>query len=204
MNYDQFKNLSCSEEFEMQCTLAGISKIDALKEIGHVIDNYYFFVSMDGIFNWFDLEGNHINDPHVLKVLEKKHIPRNITKCIIPDSVTYISNNAFFHCSFLTSITIPDSVIYICDDAFTYCDSLTSITIPNRVINIGDEAFWGCKSLTSITIPNNVTRIGYNAFYRCESLKEIIFKGKTLEEVKQMQSYPFGIEDESLFEVKLK
>ena len=34
MNYDQFKNLSCSEEFEMQCTLAGISKIDTLKEIG--------------------------------------------------------------------------------------------------------------------------------------------------------------------------
>jgi hypothetical protein len=32
----------------------------------------------------------------------------------------------------------------------------------------------------------------------CKSLKEIIFKGKTLEEVKQMENYPFGIKDKSI------
>ena len=40
MNYNQFKNLSCYEEFEIRCALAGISKVDVLKEIGHKIDKY--------------------------------------------------------------------------------------------------------------------------------------------------------------------
>ena len=43
MNYNQFFNLSCYEEFEIQCTLTGISKVDILKEIGHQIKNYYSF-----------------------------------------------------------------------------------------------------------------------------------------------------------------
>ena len=120
MNYDQFRNLSCYEEFEMQCTLACISKIDVLKIIGHRIDNYYFFVSIDGIFTWSDLYGNHIKDPHVLKVLKKKYIPRCITRCIIPDSVTSIDSGAFYGCESLTSIAIPKNVTYIDDNTFTY------------------------------------------------------------------------------------
>ena len=48
---NQFSNISCYEEFEIQCALAGISKVDVLKEIGYQIDNYYFFISEDGIFN---------------------------------------------------------------------------------------------------------------------------------------------------------
>ena len=32
MNYNQFSNISCYEEFEMKCMLAGISKIDAIKK----------------------------------------------------------------------------------------------------------------------------------------------------------------------------
>ena len=129
IDYNQFKDLSCYEEFEMKCTLTGISKINVLKEISHEINNYYFFVSDDGIFNWFDWNGNHIEDPGILKEIEEIYIPRNITRCFVPDSVTCI---------------------------------------------------------------------GMYAFYGCDSLKEVAFKGKTLEEVKQLYNYPFGIEDESI------
>ena len=68
---------------------------------------------------------------------------------------------------------------------------------------IGNYGICCCKSLTSITIPNNVTSIGYNAFSGCESLKEVIFKGKTLYEVKKMNNYPFGIEDESIIKYEI-
>ena len=51
MNYNQFYNLSCYEEFEILCALMSISKIGVLKEIGHQVNDYYFFVSNDGIFN---------------------------------------------------------------------------------------------------------------------------------------------------------
>ena len=36
---------------------------------------------------------------------------------------------------------IPNSVTYIGNDAFYDCNSLTSINIPNSVTNIGDRAF---------------------------------------------------------------
>ena len=177
---NHFYNLSCYEEFEIQCALAGISKVDVLKIIGHQIDNYYFFVSNDGIFNWFDLEGNHVDDPGILKYIKEKYIPRTINKCIIPYSVTKIGYGSFAHCKSLKEITIP-----------------TSVTI------IGKYAFYNCISLKEVIIPNSVTGIGNWAFSSCNSLKEIIFKGKTLDEVKQMWNYPFGIEDESIFKCEM-
>ena len=203
MNYNQFSNLSCYEEFEIQCTLTGISKIDILKEIGHQIDNYYFFVSNDGIFNWFDLEGNHVEYPGVLKVIKEKYIPKNITKCVIPDNVKCIGYSAFQECKSLSSITIPDSVTSISGYSFAYCKSLESITIPDSVKSVGSYTFYNCKTVESITIPNNVRNIGYNAFFYCNSLEEVIFKGKTLYEVKKMNNYPFGIKDESIIKCEI-
>ena len=199
MNYGQFSNLSCYEEFEIQSTLAGISKGDILNAIGYQIDDYYFFVSNDGIFNWFDLEGTHVKDPGILKELGPKYIPKTITKCIIPNSVTSIGELAFSFCTSLKEITIPNNVTSIGYWAFLACESLKEITILDSVTSIGHHVFSNCKSLTSITISNNVTSIGNEAFCYCKSLKEIVFKGKTLEEVKQMKYYPFGIEDKSVF-----
>ena len=70
-------------------------------------------------------------------------------------------------------------------------------------IEVNDVQCLNAKSIKSITIPNNVTSIGYNAFSGCESLKEVIFKGKTLDEVKQMKYYPFGIKDESIIKCEI-
>ena len=226
MNYNQFFNLTCYEEFEIQCTLNGISKVDVLKEIGHKIDDYYFLISEDGIFNWFDLKGNHVEDPGVLKILDEKYIPKTITKCVIPNSVISICTDtflgckslkeiiipnsveniggwAFCYCISLKSITIPNSITYISHEVFKYCTSLKEVFIPNSVTSIGVFAFLGCKSLEKIVIPNSVISISHKAFCDCKSLKEVIFKGKTLEEVKQMENYPFGIKDESIIKCEM-
>ncbi len=115
---------------------------------------------------------------------------------IIPNSVTAISEYAFFRCSGLTSVTIPNSVTSIGDGAFCdctgltfvsipnsvtsigyntfyYCSGLTSVTIPNSITSIGDRAFEGCSGLTSVTIPNSVTSIGNYAFYNCSGLTSV-------------------------------
>ena len=65
------------------------------------------------------------------------------------------------------SYIIPNSVTNIGDNAFWHCESLTNINIPNSVTNIGDRAFMYCKSLTNINIPNSVTNIGDCAFAEC-------------------------------------
>jgi len=114
----------------------------------------------------------------------------------IPDSVTTISDYAFYNCPFFTgSLTIPDSVTTIGDLAFTNCSGFTgSLTIPDSVTSIGEGAFNGCSGFTgdlilpeglesisnfcfsscnnftgSLTIPDSVKTIGLYAFYQCRN-----------------------------------
>ncbi len=100
-----------------------------------------------------------------------------VTGCvntIIPNSVTYIEQNAFYGCSSLTSVTIPNSVKNIEEYAFSGCRGLTSIDIPNSVTNIDESAFCDCRGLTSIDIPNSVTNIDESAFRDCSGLTSVV------------------------------
>ena len=56
------------------------------------------------------------------------------------------------------------------------------------------ESFGYCDASRLLVRPKS----GDYAFLYCDSLKDVVFKGKTLEEVKQMENYSFGIEDESI------
>ena len=75
------------------------------------------------------------------------------------------------------------------------------MVIPNNVTNIENAAFWDCSSLTSVTIPDSVTSIGERAFSLCSNLINLIFKDKTLKQVKKMTDYPWGIKDKSIIRV---
>ena len=97
----------------------------------------------------------------------------SLTSVVIPDSVTEISDFAFYHCDSLTSVTIPNSVTKIGSGVFSFCTSLTSITIPDSVTSIGLQAFDYCSSLTSVTIPDSVTKISGHAFCDCAFLTSI-------------------------------
>ncbi|GHV43712.1 hypothetical protein AGMMS49546_26110 [Spirochaetia bacterium] len=78
----------------------------------------------------------------------------SITSVVIPDSVTYIGNNAFQQCG-LTSVTIGSGVTFIGDAAFAG-NNLTSVVIPNSVTSIGVAAF-SLNNLTSVTIGSGVS-----------------------------------------------
>ena len=81
---------------------------------------------------------------------------------------------------------------------FYFEESLKSIKIPDSVKSIGNFAFSNCPLLESIEIPRSVEDIGYDAFVACDGLEKIVFKDKTIKEVKQMDNYPWGIEDMSV------
>ena len=59
-------------------------------------------------------------------------------------------------CSGLTSVIIPDSVTYIGERAFYNCSGLTSVTIGGSVTSIGDCAFCGCSGLKNITYTGTI------------------------------------------------
>ena len=97
-----------------------------------------------------------------------------LTSVSIPGNVTSIGYRAFYDCSSLTSITLSEGVTKIAGEAFRDCVSLTSITIPENVTSIEDYTFGNCKRLTTITIPKSVTSIGKGAFSNCSCLSSII------------------------------
>ena len=80
---------------------------------------------------------------------------KTATSYSIPNTVAHISNDAFYYCIDLKSITIPDSVTYIGDGAFGACWGLKNIDIPSSVISIGEEVFKRCDALTDITVSSN-------------------------------------------------
>ena len=163
-------------ELHIQFDLQPESKINILKNIARKCSKGYLFVdSSDGHCYLFDEDGNEDDVKKLTKIDGEMFYGSNIKSIIIPDSVKSIGNWAFWNCESLKSIVIPDSVE-----------------------NIGSIGFTYCKSLKSVEIPDSVKKIGYRAFDNCESLKSLTFKGKTIDQVKAMNYYPFGIENESI------
>lgn len=105
---------------------------------------------------------------------------------VIPNSVTCISNYAFYRCADLTSIIIPESVTGIGDDAFYGCTSLGSIIVDinnNNYCSVDGVLYDKNKSTLvrypilksgdDYEIPNSVINIKSYAFQGCMGLTSL-------------------------------
>ena len=114
---------------------------------------------------------------------------------VIPNSITYIDDGAFFGCNSLSSITIPNGVTSISEHLFDSCpleyvkmgdglDSIPKTLIHKDVLKefiIGDSvesiqsfAFDGCSNLTNLTFGKSVNVIYNCALDNCPNLSCII------------------------------
>ena len=89
----------------------------------------------------------------------------------IPDSVTYIDNQAFYMAS-VGTLYIGPNVDSITDDAFIYFHGKVVFTGDRK--DIPCTAF-GASSVTEVYMPDTVTSIGYEAFSDTETLKIVQF-----------------------------
>lgn len=107
----------------------------------------------------------------------------NITKIIIPNSVTEIGSKAMGFCLSLKNISVASDNPAYCDidgvlfnkDKTKLCQYLGAKTtkeyiIPETVTTIGDYAFYLSIKLTSVVIPKSVTSIGNGAFRSCKKI----------------------------------
>lgn len=114
-----------------------------------------------------------------------------IENIVIPESLNYIPDYAFYKWPKLTQITIHDNVERIGRYAFYECKSLASIEFPETLTEIGDFSFNGCYKIPSLDIPDNVTYIGDKAFYQCSALKSLTI-GKSVNTIGEWAFYQCG------------
>ena len=157
-----------------------------------------FAVCDEGDCHLFDNDGNECDINEVKEIEEFEYNYKKLTNIKIPNAMLGIKKFAFFGCINLRSVIISDHVKNIDFFAFNMCSNLINVSIVNSVTNIGTQAFRDCSKLICVSISSNIMNIGSNAFYNCNKLKNLIFKNKTIDKVKSMDNYPWGIEDESI------
>jgi len=103
----------------------------------------------------------------------------------------------------MTDFEVSDGVETIGREAFSGIE-LKRVVIPDSVKKIDSRAFKDCHTLESVVVGRNVVEIGQRAFFGCTRLTELVFKGKTFDEVRHMEYYPWGIlgDDESFYQSK--
>ena len=157
---------------------SGLSDIEIPESVTYIgKDAFYYCSSLTGIHVDEDNLYYSSDDRGVLfdkakTVLIKAPVTISGTYTV-PDSVTFLNDDAFYNCADLTGIAFPADLITIGKYAFDNCANLTGIEIPGGVTYIGDGAFRSCSSLTDIEIPSGVTCIGEHTFNNCGSLTSI-------------------------------
>lgn len=132
----------------------------------------------------------------------------NIQSVSLPETIRYISKNAFLNCSSLTEINLPKTVTNVGD--FAFANTALSMIDLISVEEIGEYSFDQCAQLKSVILGKELKSIGNRAFAYCSSLMEVFYTGvdKPMENyysfyatsqymekyVPSIKAYGFGIE----------
>lgn len=98
---------------------------------------------------------------------------KNLKKITLPDSITYITEQAFMGCDKLEEINIPESIESIGSEVFSGCTALNNVNIPRNVKEIEERAFEGCTALKNLNLSDGVKVIGDYAFQGCSALEKV-------------------------------
>ncbi|MBQ4155965.1 MAG: leucine-rich repeat domain-containing protein, partial [Clostridia bacterium] len=124
---------------------------------------------------------------------------KKIKSVKIPDTVSYIYDNAFYGCESLATIEAhnymyvgkqafegtafyndesnwKNGVLYFYDLILKAKTDIKTVSIDKDAHSICAEAFKDCAYLTSVTIPSTISSIDENAFDGCSRLSEVVFE----------------------------
>ena len=92
------------------------------------------------------------------------------TTVVFPDSVTSITEGAFFHCSNLEGkLVLPSKLVTLGRYAYAECNGFTeSLEFPETLTSIEDGVFLNSTSFTGdLHLPDGVKTIGLGVFQKC-------------------------------------
>lgn len=109
-----------------------------------------------------------------IKPADKNQIGQTVTipEVIDGHEVTAISDNAFYSCAHLLSVSMPDTITRIGRYSFSSCYSLWDIRLSQNVEEIRESAF-SYSDISYISIPEGVKEIEPNTFFGCDKLEDV-------------------------------
>ena len=91
----------------------------------------------------------------------------------IPEGVVRISPCAFIE-GRISEVILPDSLRYIGDKAFYFCENLTHVDFGSGIEQIsGKFIFSNCRNLEEISFPSQIREIGEWSFRNCSQLRKL-------------------------------
>ncbi len=94
--------------------------------------------------------------------------------CMIDNGVQLIDDFAFQGCTDITKLVLPSTVTGIGTCSFGGCSNLQDIIFEGEGLGYTEaESFGGCTSLEYVKLPESTTYVGVLAFKDCTSLREI-------------------------------
>ena len=94
--------------------------------------------------------------------------------------VVSVAAGAFKGYQYISAVVLPNTVNYLGNYAFYGCTNLTSITFSDGITGIGTECFYGCTALKGNTnnegellLPRNLATVGSGAFGNCPLLSNL-------------------------------
>lgn len=98
-------------------------------------------------------------------------------------TIDTLGNNAFYKCSSLKHAILPDSCTWIWQNAFQNCTSLQSAYLNACNSYSGclpDGMFSGCTSLATVELGTSITTLNANSLNGCSSLTAVIIGGSSI------------------------
>lgn len=96
----------------------------------------------------------------------------SISSLVLPDNLYQISDNAFYKCKNINSITFGSNILTIGSNAFSYTN-ITSLKIPDTIVEIGSYAFSECENLKNVVLGKSMTSVPEAMFEGCTGLSNI-------------------------------
>lgn len=103
----------------------------------------------------------------------------DVDTIVIPSSVTYIGELAFFGCETLVHVDFgAESDLKTIDRyAFYCCYAIEEFVLPEGLETIEDNAFSNCRCLTELVFPSTIQKIGTWIAYDANNLTEATYRG---------------------------
>ena len=171
-----FANCTSLKSIVIPDTVSSISE-GAFSNCPALTDTYIKVSSMEKLINMTG-KNNLVGNIHLIDSDNNE-----ITNIVIPNTVTSLSNYAFYNCNYIQSVVIPSSVTSIGHSAFKGCASLETITIPftgsGGSTNVVFAYLFGTtenipSTLKTVIISEGCTSLPDKAFYNCTSLVSIV------------------------------